>query len=456
MNKFHIFVSNNRENHKTMILFSIYVAAAILAIIVLTSRLKVNAFASLFIVSFILALLTIPFDSILSTMKTGFGNTMASISFIIIFGATIAVILEKTGGAFSIANYIFSKTGKSKAPLATALTGFIPGLTIFCDTGFIILSGVAKTFSARSKVAMPMIAAILGCSLYSVHCLIPTHPGALAAAEALNVNIGYMILAGFLFAVPATAIACLYIKYMVKGKNYPPSTVEVEKMDTSRLPSVGISLLPVLLPILLIAISSLIKSLYPGSLSGAITAIYFVGEPNIALFIGVLCAFVLLWKSKIKASFSEVIESAITKSGVILIITAAGGMFGLIIKETGVAGELGNILGRANIGLFVPFIISVVLKTAQGSSTIAIITTAAIIEPMLVSLGFDTASGRLFATLAMGAGSMVASHANDSYFWVITKFSEIEADVSLKVYSSATIVMGVSSFLFIWLFSMLI
>ena len=446
----------NRENHKTMILFSIYVAASILAIIVLTSRLKVNAFASLFIVSFILALLTIPFDRILSTMKTGFGNTMASISFIIIFGATIAVILEKTGGALSIANYIFSKTGKNKAPLATALTGFIPGLTIFCDTGFIILSGVAKSFSARSKVAMPMIAAILGCSLFSVHCLIPTHPGALVAAEAMKVNIGYMILAGFLFAVPATAIAYFYIKYMVKGKNYPPSTIEVEKVDTSQLPSVGISLLPVLLPILLIAVSSLFKSLYPGSLSVALTAIHFVGEPNIALLIGVFCAFILLSRSKIKASFNEIIESAITKSGVILIITAAGGMFGLIIKETGVAGELGDILGRANIGLFVPFIIAAVLKTAQGSSTIAIITTAAIIEPMLVNLGFDTASGRLFATLAMGAGSMVASHANDSYFWVITKFSEIEPDISLKVYSSATIVMGVSSFLFIWLFSMLI
>ena len=433
-----------------MALFSIYVAVSILAIIILTSRLKVNAFASLFIVSFILAILTIPFEQIVSTMKTGFGNTMASISFIIIFGAIIAVILEKTGGAFSIANYIYTKTGKNRASMAIALTGFVPGLTIFCDTGFIILSGVAKTFSAKSKVAMPVIAAIMACSLYSVHCLVPTHPGALAAAEALNVNIGHMIIAGILFAIPATIVAFFYIKFIVKGKSYAPSEINIKELESNKLPPVGMALLPVLLPIVLITISSLLKSLYPGSISGAFSVIHFLGEPVIALLIGVFCSFILMWKSESKVTFNDIIENAIAKSGVILIITAAGGMFGLIIKETGVAGELGNFLGKTNMGLFVPFIIAAILKTAQGSSTIAIITTAAIVEPMLANFGLDTASGRLFATLAMGAGSIVASHANDSYFWVVTKFSNIEADISLKVYSSATIVMGIATFLMIW------
>ena len=433
-----------------MILFSVYVAVSILAIIILTSKLKVNAFASLFIVSFVLAVLTIPFDQIVSTMKTGFGNTMASIAFIIIFGAIIAVILEKTGGAFSIANYIYTKAGKNRAPMAMALTGFVPGLTIFCDTGYIILSGVAKTFSARSKVAMPVIAAILGCSLFSVHCLVPTHPGALAAAEALHVNIGHLIIAGILFAIPATMVAFLYIKFIVRGKNYTPSDINIEEVESGKLPPVGLALLPVLLPIVLITISSLLKSLYPDSLSGVFSVVHFFGEPVIALLIGVFCSFILIWKSESKVTFNDIIDNAITKSGVILIITAAGGMFGLIIKETGVAGELGNFLGKTNMGLFVPFIIAAILKTAQGSSTIAIITTAAIIEPMLAHFGLDTAPGRLFATLAMGAGSILVSHANDSYFWVVTKFSGIDADVSLKVYSSATIVMGVTTFLMIW------
>ena len=439
-----------------MILFSVYVAVSILAIIILTSKLKVNAFASLFIVSFILAVLTIPFEQIVSTMKTGFGNTMGSIAFIIIFGAIIAVILEKTGGAFSIANYIYTKAGKDRAPVAVALTGFVPGLTIFCDTGFIILSGVAKTFSAKSKVAMPMIAAILGCSLFSVHCLVPTHPGALAAAEALHVNIGHLIITGILFAIPATIVAFLYIKYIVKGKNYAPSDINVEEIESGKLPPVSMAFLPILLPIVLITISSLLKSLYPGSISGIFSVIHFFGEPVIALLTGVICSFILIWKSDSKVTFNDIIDNAITKSGVILIITAAGGMFGLIIKETGVAGELGDFLGRTNIGLFVPFIIAAILKTAQGSSTIAIITTAAIIEPMLANFGLSDPTGRLFTTLAMGAGSMLASHANDSYFWVVTKFSNIEADVSLKVYSSATIVMGFATFLMVWAVSFIV
>ena len=438
-----------------MILFTVYVAVSILAIIILTSRLKVNAFASLFIVSFILAVLTIPFEQIVATLKTGFGNTMASISFIIIFGAIIAVVLEKTGGAFSIANYIYTKAGKQRAPLAMALTGFIPGLTIFCDTGFIILSGVAKTFSARSKMAMPMIAAILGCSLYSVHCLVPTHPGALAAAETLHVNIGNLIVAGILFAIPASIAAFFFIKLVVKGKNYAPSDVNVDNIKHGKLPPVGLALLPVLLPIVLITVSSLLKSLSAGNTSGVFSVIHFFGEPTIALLTGVLCSFILIRKTKSKITFNDIIDNAITKSGVILIITAAGGMFGLIIKETGVAGELGKILGETNIGLLVPFIIAVILKTAQGSSTIAIITTAAVIEPMLAHFGLNTEPGRLFATLAMGAGSMVASHANDSFFWVVTKFSNIEADISLKVYSSATIVMGITAFIIIWTVSLL-
>ena len=436
-----------------MILFSVYVAFSILAIIILTSKLKVNAFASLFIVSFVLAVLTIPYDQIVNTMKTGFGNTMGSIAFIIIFGAVIAVILEKTGGAFSIANYIYSKTGNGKAPIAMAITGFVPGLTIFCDTGFIILSGVAKTFSAKSKVAMPMIAAILGCSLFSVHCLVPTHPGALAAAEALHVNIGHLIITGILFSIPATIVAFLYIKLIVKGKNYNPSDINVKEIESGKLPPVGLALLPVLLPIALITVSSLLKSLYPGGISKALSVTHFFGEPVIALLIGVFCSFILIRKSDSKITFNDIIDNAITKSGVILIITAAGGMFGLIIKETGVAGELGVFLGRTNIGLLVPFIITALLKTAQGSSTIAIITTAAIIEPMLSHFGLSDPTGRLFTTLAMGAGSMFASHANDSYFWVVTKFSNIEADVSLKVYSSATIVMSIATFLMVWMVS---
>ncbi|HEY4664857.1 MAG TPA: GntP family permease, partial [Comamonas sp.] len=151
-----------------------------------------------------------------------------------------------------------------------------------------------------------------------------------------------------------------------------------------------------------------------------------------------------------KGDFTNVLEEAIVKAGPILIITAAGGMFGAVIKETGVGSALGEALGSASVGLLVPFIIAALLKTAQGSSTVAALTTAAIVNPSLASFGLDSETGRLFAVLAIGAGSIVASHANDSYFWVVTKFSNIDMQQSLRVFTTSTIVMGVVTFACIW------
>ncbi|MDR0901371.1 MAG: GntP family permease, partial [Opitutaceae bacterium] len=159
-----------------VVIFSL-VLISILAIIYLTSKLKLNAFVSLFLVSLFLAVTTVPADKIVPILKSGFGEAMGSTGLIIIFGSIIAIVLEHSGGALGIASYMLSKTGEKRAPVALGLTGFVAGLPIFCDSGYIILSGLAKSFSAKSKINMPFIAAVLACSLYSVHCLVPMHPG---------------------------------------------------------------------------------------------------------------------------------------------------------------------------------------------------------------------------------------------------------------------------------------
>ena len=161
----------------SILTISILVLLSILLIVILTSVTKLNAFASLFIVSLLLAVIALPDKNVVEILKQGFGSTMASIGFLIIFGAIIAVVLEKTGGAVSIANYILSKTGHSKAASAMGITGFIVGLPIFCDSGYIIMSGLAKSFSFKAKIALPFIAFVLATSLYSVHCLTPTQIG---------------------------------------------------------------------------------------------------------------------------------------------------------------------------------------------------------------------------------------------------------------------------------------
>lgn len=434
---------------------SALVIISILLIILLTSKWKLNAFISLFLVSLFLAITVMPDKNVIDLMKTGFGSTMAAVGFLIILGAIIAIILDKTGAAVTLAKFLLAKTGEKNAAAALGLTGFLAGMTIFCDSGFIILSGLAKSFSARTKVAMPFIAAFLGCSLYVVHCLIPTHPGALAAAAMLKVNIGYLIVCGIAFALPGFFISFFWIKRMTKTKGYAPAaaTEEPASKEEPDHPGVLASFLPIVIPLILIAAGSLLQILKAGDASVLGKLLIFTGNPVMALSIGVVFALFLL-RNKKTAVLNAVFETAIEKAGPILIVTAAGGMFGMIIKQTGIGASAGGALSATGLGLAVPFLIAAVLKTAQGSSTVAIITAASIVAPMLPVLGLNGETGKLLTMLAMGAGSMIFSHANDSYFWVVTRFSDIHANVTLRVFSTATAVMGISVFACVWLASL--
>jgi len=437
-------------------LTSALVGISIVGIIILTSKLKIKAFIALFLVSVFLAFAALPPDKIVTTLKEGFGNTMGSIGFLIILGAIIGITLDKTGGTISIARYILSKTGEKNSASAIAITGFITGLPIFCDSGFIILSGLAKSFSSKSKIAMPFMATVLATSLYSVHCLIPPHPGALAAAGIIKVNIGYLILIGIAFAIPATLAAFWWSRRLTLNKGYAPAEAKEEDIDPERkLPSTLMSFLPIVVPLLLITIRSLLNLIDKGGQSLISKIFYFPGEPIFALSIGVVLALLLL-KEKSIESMNEVFGEAIEKAGPILIVTAAGGMFGMVIKATGTGEAMGKMLAGINIGIVVPFLIALIMKTAQGSSTVAIITTASFVAPMLSVLGLDSEWGRLLTMLSMGAGSMIVSHANDSYFWVISNFSEIDAPTTLRVYSSSTIVMGLVVFACVWITSVFI
>jgi GntP family gluconate:H+ symporter len=429
------------------LLISILVIISIFLIIILTTRLKLHAFIALFIVSVFLAFTTLPADTIIKTIKEGFGNTMGSIGFLIIFGAIIGITLDKTGGTKSIASFILSKTGENRSPAALGITGFITGLPIFCDSGFIILSGLAKSFSKKSGLAMPLMATILACSLYSVHCLIPPHPGALAAAGVIGVNVGYLVIIGILFAIPGALSAFFWSKWITRKERFSSDKKQetAGEVVTADNPPVFLSFMPIAVPVILIAVKSL-SGLADKTGEGLISRIfYFPGEPVIALFIGVLLSLLLLKDKKIPV-MNSVFSESILKAGPILIITAAGGMFGMVIKSTGVGEIIGEKLSGTNLGLLVPFLIAVIMKTAQGSSTVAIITSASFISPMLPMLGLDTEWGRLFAMLAMGSGSMMASHANDSYFWVVTNFGELNVNDTLRVYTTSTIVMGLTVF----------
>jgi GntP family gluconate:H+ symporter len=441
----------------SVVALSTLVIISIVLIVLLTSKWKLNAFISLFLVSLFLAVATMPGKNVITIMKDGFGGTMASTGFLIIPGAIIAIILEKTGAAIILARYILSKTGERNAAAALGITGFIAGMSIFCDSGFIILSGLAKSFSAKSETSMPFIACVLGCSLYAVHCLIPTHPGALAAAGILNANIGSLVFMGIAFAVPGCIVSYFWVKRVTRGKGYEPAyehEIPIQPV-TKNSPSVFLSFLPVIIPLLLIATGSLLNIIFLKSTNILVNIFVFAGQPIIALFIGVAFALLLIGKRNMQ-TFNDVFETAIEKAGPILIITAAGGMFGMVIRQTGVGTAAGLALSKTGLGLFIPFLITCILKTAQGSSTVAIITAASIVAPMLPVLHLDSETGKLFTMMTMGAGSMAISHANDSYFWVITRFSGIHANITLRVFSTATAIMGITVFACVWIVSLFV
>jgi GntP family gluconate:H+ symporter len=270
----------------------------------------------------------------------------------------------------------------------------------------------------------------------------------------IGTDLSKLIVAGIVFAIPGAIAAFFWSRFMVKGKNYQPAA---EKSDDaihleSDLPGVFVSFMPIVVPLLLITLKSVAGMVDKGG-GGIISRfLYFPGDPVFALFIGVLLALMLIKKKSID-SFNSLFSEAIEKAGPILIVTAAGGMFGMVIKATGIGEEMGKVFAGLGIGLLVPFLIAVILKTAQGSSTVAIITATSFVAPMLSGLGLDSEMGKLLALLSMGAGSMIVSHANDSYFWVISNFSEIEVDTTLKVYSSSTIVMGITVFICIYISS---
>jgi GntP family gluconate:H+ symporter len=276
----------------------------------------------------------------------------------------------------------------------------------------------------------------------------------------MGANIGLLILLGTLFAIPAAIAAFFWIRWQTKKERYSETaTVKNDAKEHHEtnypLPSVRLSLLPIVIPLLLIAIGSLLQVLHltEGNL---LTRVFsFLGQPIVALLAGVLLSLFLL-KNKTMKDVNALLGSAMEKAGPILIVTGAGGMFGLVIRETGAGAYAGDVLLQTGMGLGIPFLIASILKTAQGSSTVAIITAASLIMPMLPSLGLDSENGKILAMLAMGAGSMMISHANDSYFWVVSRFSGIDANTTLKVYSSATIVMGLVTFCCILLFSFLL
>ncbi|WP_040306077.1 GntP family permease [Caloramator australicus] len=432
---------------------------AILFIVIATAKFKLNPFLALILASYLLAFAAfMPSDKIAGIITQGFGNTLTNIGIVIIAGVIIGTILEKSGAAIKMAETIIKLVGEKRPTLAMSIIGYIVSIPVFCDSGFVILSSLNKALAKKTKTSLVAMSIALSTGLYATHVLVPPTPGPIAAASNLKLdNLLLVILIGMLVAIPAMIAGNIFAnKVAAKYESNFNENVSYEEVlkKYGTLPSAWKSFAPIVVPIVLMALGSIAK--FPGEPFGQgfiFKLFIFLGTPVNALLIGMLFAFLLLPNLN-SETLNSWIGEAMKDSAIILIITAAGGSLGNVIKEIKVGDYLGQALSSLNLGIFLPFIIAAAIKTAQGSSTVSLLTTSALMLPLLPSLGFTSDIAKALVVMAIGAGAMTVSHANDSYFWVVSQFGGMDVKTAYKTQTIATLLMGIVTIITVFILSL--
>jgi GntP family gluconate:H+ symporter len=454
---------------------------AIVVMILCISKLKMHPFLAMMAVSLLFGLVAgIPLVNITVDGKTregiatvigaGFSGIFTSIGIVIILGALIGTVLDVTGAAFKLADMVIKLVGAKNPVLAVQLMGWVVSIPVFCDSGFVILDPIRKALLKRtvlvekfmkdnkmakgSKTTGVSMAVALSTGLYASHVFIPPTPGPIAAAGNLfgdRVS-QYLLLVmglGVLCSIPALFGTNIFSKYIGKKvKNKEDTELETitqtyEQMvaNYGELPGGFVSIAPIIVPIIHMALGSIASM---AKWTGFTFRFFsFMGTPIIALGVGVLFSILQAASVKKLDKFAEITEATLKVVGPILFITSAGGVLGRVISSTSMVAFIPeNIKSIATIGIFFPFLLSAILKTAQGSSTVALVTSSSICAPLLATLGLGSPARTALAVMAIAAGSMTVSHANDSYFWVVTNFGGMTPDQGYKTQTMGTLVEG--------------
>ena len=439
---------------------------AIVAMILLISKLKVHPFLAIMAISLLLAVIAgIELVKIPDIIGAGFSGTFTSIGIVIILGAFIGTVLEKTGAALKLADMVIRLVGEKHPQLAIELMGWVVSIPVFCDSGFVILNPIRKALVRRTGVSSVAMTVCLSCGLYVSHVFIPPTPGPIAAAQTLGAG-DYLLLVigiGVLCSILPLLAGLFYAKFIGKkvksadeiaDKDEVVKTYEELKAEFGKLPGGVNALAPLLVPILLMALSSI--SAMAGWKGWFADGLTFFGKPIIALAAGTILAIVQLFTSGKQKDFYNMTNDTLKTVGPILFVTAAGGVLGKVLSSSDMVNFISsNATALQTIGIFFPFLLSALLKSAQGSSTVAITTTAGIVAPLFSVLGFTTPVEIALVVMAIGAGAMTVSHANDSYFWVVTNFGEMQPEEGYKTQTLMTLVIGIAAIVEIFILSLI-
>ncbi|MBH5319746.1 GntP family permease [Paenibacillus sp. GSMTC-2017] len=455
--------------------------ACILFIVFATAKWKLHPFLSIVASTYIFALGTnligkmsgqeLPIIAdIGATITSGFGGIITSIGLVIIFGTIIGKVLEKTGAAIKMAEVVLRLLGDRHPAIAMSIIGWIVSIPVFCDSGYVILSSLKKSLAKRSGVSVVTLSVALSTGLYATHTLVPPTPGPIAAAT--NVGIGpsglfWVIIIGMIVSIPVALAGHIWARRVASKL---PSTME-EATETfeqykerfGKLPSTWAAFGPIALPLLLLALGSVANFPVGTDVDGnkemlmtgfAHTLFTFLGAPVNALFAGVLLAIFTLLPKRDEENLTKLMGEGLLDAAIIIMITGAGGALGAVIKATPIADYVKSLVAdnAAMVGvgaLILAFIIAAVLKTAQGSSTAALIITSTIMMPLMPSLGLmemmgTIPLGQILTVMAIGSGAMAVSHVNDSYFWVVSQFSGMNLKTAYKAQTMATLVQGIT------------
>ena len=437
---------------------------AVVFIIIATTKLNLHPFLALLIAAFGYGILSgkMSLEQIVEAVNAGFGGTIGYIGIVILAGAVIGTFLEKSGGAYKLAESTLKLVGSKNVPLAMGIIGYIVSIPVFCDSAFVILCPLAKALSRKVKISLAASAIALSLGLYATHTMVPPTPGPVAAAGILGADLGLVILWGALVSIVALGAGWLFaIKFAAKIYISPEGESSEQDLRelTAEAPSALKSVVPIFLPIVLIIARSIGDfPSHPFGQGDVAVVIGFLGQPVVALLVGVFFALLLPKKLTTEMlSASGWVGQAVVAAATIIIITGCGGAFGKVLQNSGIADVVKGYLGEsAGLSIWLPFIIAAALKTAQGSSTVAIITTAGIVAPLLGTLGLESPTARALAVVAIGAGAMVVSHANDSYFWVVTGLSKMSVKQGYKLQTLGTLIEGGTAAVTLWIISLVV
>ncbi len=435
------------------------VVLGVSALLFLVLKFKLNAFIALLLTSILVGILAgMPLSGITKSIQDGMGNTLGFIATVVGLGAILGQMLESSGGAKSLARYLLGKFGESRATWALALTGYIIGIPIFLDVGFIILIPVVYALARNARRSLLYYAIPLLAGLAVTHAMVPPTPGPTAVAQILGVDLGWVVLFGLIIGLPITIIAGpLFGKYIAGKINVqaPPELGEAlagPAPKDENLPRFGIVAAIISVPLVLILLSTFIKfGIEKGYLAPSLSAdiVVFIGHPFTALTIATLLSVLLCLKRGFtKEAVLELSTKAMGPAGIIILVTGAGGVLKQILVDSGMGKMLAESIAGSPIPVIVmAWVLAAVVRITQGSATVAMITAASLISPITETIGTSQPQGALLV-MAIASGATILSHVNDSGFWIVSKYLGMNEKQTLRSWTVMETIIAVTGLLF--------